>query len=272
MKTALLILLTVLASRQLPAQELVLLPRGLNFSPLRSNLQEPRIGLLKSTDAGEMRVDIGNTIDLISVRGERLVVASGIDFFTYALVNGSDGLRLQIDAVDGFFGGNVSASYRCDSSDSRWLARLRLLHQSAHLVDGSSSIPVPYTRDFGELVVARQLGGTVRTYAGLSYATLVRPGEIERLAYLAGIEIADDRILGAVAGEPLNLYVAYTAAASGTPAYALSHTLQAGVKLGRFFEKGPAVFAEWYSGRHMLAEYYNQRLSFIGVGFAVDFF
>src|ERR1700690_1255160 len=40
------------------------LPSGMNVAPLRTNTQEPRVGVFKFLDASEMKVDIGNSIDL----------------------------------------------------------------------------------------------------------------------------------------------------------------------------------------------------------------
>src|SRR5216684_1590486 len=92
------------------APSLKFLPPGLHFAPLKADNQEPRIGVFKFLDAGEMKVDIGNSIDLLGLDFSQSQITIGIDFFGNALVTGSEGLRLQLDALDGYFGGNVSFS------------------------------------------------------------------------------------------------------------------------------------------------------------------
>lgn len=260
-----------------------LFPSGLQFAPLRADIQEARIGIFKFLNNSGMKVDVGNSIDLLrystSDRDVRFTV--GIDFMAYAFTTGREGLRLQIDAIDGFFGGNISATKGRPGGDVQ--ARLRILHHSAHLVDGAYSItsngwvdnrqPIPFTQDFGELTLAHRVHseiGTIRYYGGISYATLVRPADVQRLAYMAGIEIA--KPIGSLLIQPANLYAVYHVSLTGTPAYAASHQIQIGMKFGEWYEKGPTIFLAYYSGRNMFGEYYFEQLSTIGMGFTVEFF
>ena len=263
----------------------IFLPDGLQFVPLRANIEEPRIGVYKFLNNSHMKVDIGNTVDLfgLDVPQENIKFRAGIDFMAYALVTGNQGLRLQIDAVDGFFGGNISfsKSYQGEQLQSR----LRILHHSAHLVDGHYSIgakswidnrvPIPYTRDYGELVVAYMLKpefGTLRYYGGLSYATLIRPSIIKRFEYLAGIEFSADKDVIPVFGKPVSMFSAYHISMTGTPVYAATHQVQVGIKFGKWYGKGISFYVSYYTGRHMFAEYFDERITTIGTGFTVDFF
>ncbi len=262
---------------------LILLPSGLTFQPLRANTQEARVGVFKFTDASDMKVDIGNTIDVAGYHfaSDSLIMTIGIDFMAYARTVGTEGLRLQIDAIDGFFGGNMSCSKAVGSSTAS--ARLRILHHSAHLVDGhyvdgrwtDNGNPIPFTKDYGELVGAgmfRESYGVIRIYGGVSYATLVRPAGISRFAYLGGTEAAFENAAGRWNDTPLTLYVAWNISLDGTPAYTASNTLQAGIKLGRYIGKGPTLYLAYYNGMNMFAEYFNERVTTIGAGFTVDFF
>ncbi len=265
----------------------VLFPSGLNFAPLKAHLAEPRMGVFKFTDAEEMKVDIGNSVDVFGyeIPTSKISFRVSADFFAYAFVTGSEGLRLQIDAVDGFFGGNISFSQTSDSS--KWQSRLRILHHSAHLVDGNWWVhsyprdwtkpggPIPFTRDFGELTIARQQSGLLfntRYYSGITYATLIRPDDIERFSFFAGTEIYSNSIAGRVFDKPTNMFLAYQLTLSGEPAYHTSHQLQAGVKFGNWSEKGMTLFLSYYTGTHMFGEYFNQRLTTLGAGFTIDFY
>jgi hypothetical protein len=261
------------------------LPPGVHFAPLKANIQEPRIGVFKFLDAGEMKVDIGNSIDVFGyqIPEDSVTITAGIDFMAYAYTTGAQGLRLQIDAIDGFFGGNLTTSI--GSYENRVYARLRLLHQSAHFVDGhylqrtqtwlNNRPPIPFTRDFGELVIVHAVtmsSAVVRYYGGISYATLVRPSAVQRFSYLSGAEIYSDKLFGALFSHPVNLFAAYNLTITGTPVYAASHNAQAGIKFGQWYGKGPVMYLAFYNGRHMFAEYFDQHLTTIGLGFTVDFF
>ena len=117
--------------------------------------------------------------------------------------------RLQISAVDGFFGGNLS--YSCQFEKNTLLARFRIIHNSAHLVDGSYDThndvwidgkePIPFTKDFGEITVAHHLkfeNYLLKYYGGLSYATLVRPYELKKYNFHLGFEVVAPNIFGKV--------------------------------------------------------------------------
>jgi hypothetical protein len=282
----LLLLLVNLGSsgKENPSTGFVFLPEGHLFAPLRANIEEPRIGVLKFLDAAEMKVDIGNAIDVFGLNYETFKLTAGIDFMAYAFTTGAQGLRLQIDALDGFFGGDLSGILFL-SKEEQLQIRMRILHLSAHMVDGhylpasnswiDNRAPIPFTRDFGELTIAHVLTpsfGILRYYGGLSYATLVRPAAIRRFAFLAGYEIVCDRLFGTVADKPTNIYFAHHIGVMGIPAYTTTNTIQAGVKFGRWFERGPSFYIEYYAGMHMFSEYFNERLRTIGLGFTVDFF
>ncbi|HLX12683.1 MAG TPA: hypothetical protein VKS81_07715, partial [Bacteroidota bacterium] len=178
---------------------MIFLPPGHNFESLRAEVQEARVGIFKITTNSQMRIDLGNTIDLVEydIPASNLRLTSGIDFMSYSVSNGAEGFRLQIDALDGFFGGDVSLSPLNGASGLE--ARFRVMHQSAHLVDGDYSYntnywlaphgQVPYTRDYGDLVVAERSendGVNLRYYGGISHAVFVRPAEILRTWFLGG--------------------------------------------------------------------------------------
>jgi hypothetical protein len=267
------------------SNQFTFLPPGHSFMPLRAYVQEPRIGLFKFTDDSNMRLDVGNSVDLFQydIPSSNLKVTTGIDFMSYSLATGAEGFRLQIDALDGFFGGNIVVAQ--GDSVSRWTSRLRVLHQSAHLVDGDFSYntsfwtapegQIPYTRNYGELVVAHENnsdGMYFRCYGGVSHAVFVRPADIERNTVLAGFEAASEKIVSPVLSQPSNLYICYLTDLSGVRVYTLSHQLQAGIKLGRWYGKGPSFYFEYYTGLSMFSEYFYEHVRTVGVGFSVDFF
>lgn len=281
------IVIPLLANAQPPEEpsRFIFLPPGLHFSPLKANIQEPRIGVFKFFGRQEMKLDIGNSIDVFAYEmpEHRMRVTAGIDFMAYAFTTSVSGRRLQIDATDGVFGGNISFSGTGESG--RWEARLRMLHHSAHLVDGHYSRataswidnrePIPFTRDFGELVIAQVHSPEavmVRYYGGFAHAILVRPDVLSRNAYSVGCELASKEIFGKALGQPVNLFLAYHMSVMGTPNFTASHQIQGGMKFGNWFGKGTTLYVGYYSGRHMFAEYYDVQQTILGAGFSVDFF
>ena len=223
---------------------LIFLPEGLLFPPLTADPQEPRMGLRKEIGTSRMKLDIGGTLDLLELASspdDRFRL--GVSFFTYALTTSNQGLRLQVDAVDGFFGGYLT--YRKSLKGSAASARLRILHVSAHFVDGHfDSVPwedgieaIPFTKDLGELLGAYiwTMGWTeAMVYAGVSYATLVRPEEIRKVSSLSGLELHTLGDAISVIGKPLIFFAAYNLSLTGVSTYIGTNTLEAGMKFGKW--------------------------------------
>jgi len=259
------------------------MPQGLLFQPLTSSYHEPRVGLRKQVGSSKMKLDIGSSLDFLEYRfSEDKVARMGVDFFTYALTTSSQGLRLQIDAVDGFFGGHAVVSSVNDVS--RWDLRLRILHVSAHFIDGhydnatmqwkDGREPIPFTRDFGEITAAfswRVHDVTFMAYSGISYATLVRPTDVRRVATLHGLELRSSELLGPALGRPVNLFVADNVTLVGVPSYIGTNNLEFGVKFGEWNSTGLRLYGSYYSGLDVFSQYFNVRRENWGVGFAFDF-
>ncbi len=205
----------------------------------------------------------------------------GADFFTYALTTSAQGLRLQVDAVDGYFGGHIV--YAAPGSGDHLSLRLRLLHISGHLIDGhwdrstmqwkDNKLPIPYTRDFGEITgLYTWPGRTVElsAYSGFSYATLVRPDDLSRYATLHGFEIHSTGLTGTVFGRPFSLYAADNLAITGIPACYGTNNLEFGLRFGRWEGTGLRFYGSYYHGLEVFSQYYYVRTDQWGLGFALD--
>jgi len=262
------------------------LPAGTSFLPLLAGYQEPHTGLRKEIGSSRMKLDIGTTLDLLAYQfggAELLEVRIGADFFAYGLTTSSQGLRLQIDAVDGLFGGHLV--FRQGTERSLLAIRLRILHHSAHFVDGhydlnsgawkGDRVPNPYTRDFGELVLAHRWDFhqlSLRLYGGVSYATLVRPEEVERWAGQAGMEFRYGLPGDGLWKRPLSIYVADHFSLNGVPAYRGSNNLEGGVKFGPWTGPGVRMYVNYYAGLEPFGQYFDLFRNHWGVGFALDLF
>jgi hypothetical protein len=259
------------------------LPGGTLFPPLRADYQEPRTGVRKEAGTSRLKLDIGSSIDFLETRtdtgGSRIRI--GADFFTYALTTSAQGLRLQVDAVDGFFGGHVV--YAAPGSASHLRLRLRLLHISGHLIDGhwdrstmmwkDNKLPIPYTRDFGELTGLYTWPGRgmeLSAYTGFSYATLVRPDNLSRYATLHGIELHTTGLTPCAFGRPFSLYAADNLAVTGIPVVYGTNNVEFGMKLGEWNGTGIRLYGSYYHGLEVFSQYYYVRTDQWGLGFAFD--
>lgn len=254
-------------------------PSGLNFIPLKANNRDAKIGLNYFPGNSNMKIDIGNNIDLIGFRvsdSERLT--AGIEFLAYALSKSYLEQRLQIDAVDGFFGGNISYSKKVE--DNLLTGRFSIIHNSAHLVDGHWDFsnnrwidnykPVPYAKDFAELIVAYSSNiylASIRSYAGFAYSFLIRPSDIKRFNFEAGVEIG----LNSLFGKSIIPFFAHDFSLSGTSTYQGNNNSLVGIKLGKWEGEGILFFISYYNGYDVFHAYYKRKVERFGAGVSVEF-
>lgn len=260
------------------------LPSGLHFIPIKANDREAHFGLQYYFANRNLKVDVGNNSDLIAFHfpSVKSKLTMGIEFFAFAYSTSYKGNRLQIDALDGFFGGNVTFSKQIPDS-GRLFSRLRIIHNSAHFVDGhydvsekawlNNQMPVPYTRDFGELLLAyehRCRDYSVKYFGGMTYSTLVRPGILEKYSYSAGLEAASFNFLGKAAGKSQNLFISWYMNITGVPVYYVCNNLMIGYKSGDWYKKGVCFYLDYYKGLNVFSEYYNKIVDRVGLGFMVE--
>jgi len=258
-------------------------PGGINFPSLKANNQEAKIGLLFYSKNNNMKIDIGNNIDVLGFRlSENKKLTMGMEFMAYALSTSYSGKRLQINAIDGLFGGNFSYSIQEDSN--RVLMRLRIIHNSAHLVDGAwdenklkwidDYEPVPFAKDFAEYTFAYECNAdasVLKTYAGLSYNFLIRPFDMKRLNVHAGFELTLTKLLGTLLGQKENLFFAQHFTLTGTNKFGGNNNSMLGIKLGNWYGKGFLVYLSYYTGFDFFDVYYKRKAKRLGIGFSIDF-
>lgn len=257
-----------------------LFPSGLNILPLKANMQEARLGILYFPDNAHLKVDIGNSSDIFCYNFDGNKFSMGIEFMAYGLSTNYQGRRLQIDALDGFFGGNASISIPYENH--RLLMRFRIIHNSAHFVDGHYDFekniwknninPIPFTQDFGELTALYKIQNylsTLNLYSSLGYSSLVRPALIQKWWANFGTEYYY-QIEDSFFNQPINLFLALQLKAAGMPKYKLNYNTMLGIKFGKVDEKGVVFYFDYYIGNNYFSEYYYNRIKKFGIGFQVD--
>ena len=250
--------------------------------PLVASDSEPRVGLRKEIGSSRMDLDIGATFDLAEYASpDGVALRLGVDFFTYALTSSFSGHRLQVDAVDGFFGGHLL--YRSAKAGRALVLRIRGLHRSAHFLDGhydnalnqwrDGREPIPFTKDLADVLAAYTWdaeAAPVTIHAGLGYSTLIRPVEIERVAAVVGIELSSGSMLGTAFGRPFALFSSFNMSLDGIPETVGTSTVLAGVKFGEWDGQGVRLVVSYRSGLEMYGEYYDVRRTSWSLGILFD--
>lgn len=257
------------------------MPAGLTFSPLTGNPIEGRMAVRKLLEGPDLHVEIGNTIDLIRWKytpggSEEPIrtLSVGATFFTYGYITSMKESRLKVDAIDGFFGGHIVYTTKVDNFV--WKLRLRLIHQSAHMVDGrfdkytetwvDDKFPISYTRDQAEITSIHQFGRT-RIGGGAGITWLRRPDEVSPYHLF----FTTDRLFRTSASGTVHWYGGYFLRGEDSSGFTLSHSLTAGVKVGKWKGRGIRILLQYYNGLNFFGEYFYSRLEYASVGLSFDF-
>jgi hypothetical protein len=263
-----------------------LLPAGFNFMPLKAGIDEPRMGILYYTANSDLKLDIGNSMDVLGFNfpSAKSRITVGADFMAYAYVTSYLAYRLQISAVDGYFGGNAVYSKECENG--RFITRFRYIHSSAHLVDGdwdpvtqqwlNNQPPNPYGNNYGEILLAREnifAGDYLRYYGGASMSTGMKTGDLKlkKDAYKAGFEYAIPDLFGLCFEKDENIFVAVNYDLRGIPKYVVNQNYMLGLKFGSWQGKGIEFYTSYYNGGDVFNQYLDTRVSRFGIGFMFDF-
>lgn len=253
----------------------------LNFQPLVANPFEGRVGAIYQFSDNKLRLDIGNSLDVVEFDND---LAIGADFFTFTRLRSEGNFKFPVETSDYFFGLNFSkknsiyeqrkASYsdEYDIPPEKLFDisyRLRLAHISSHLVDGLANKdgllnpqPFVYSREFADLVGAIEWTN-VRAYAGLTYVWAMQPRDAERLIPQLGIEYKHKLT------QKFYAFAAYDFKFIGiSDKYVGTHAAQAGINyVSKYGMPAISLNIYGYHGRSMHGMFYKERDSYIGTGF-----
>jgi hypothetical protein len=249
-------------------------PLGLNIQPFTANFIEPRIGCSSLTGEKKLRLDIGTSQDIYSIKkNENETLTFGADFFTFTRLTSENDFHFPVDAVDYLFG--VNAGYKITDNNKEYGFRARISHISAHLVDGhydhlingwkDGVNPMVYSREFLELIPFYRVDG-LRVYAGLTYLFHTTPKKIGKGLYQLGFDyFAKDYVC-----KNISPYIAYDFKLSNDDVYLGNNSISAGLKFGKFNSKGFSVYYAYNSGRSVHGEYFYHKESYSSIGFNLD--
>ena len=274
-----------------------LMPGNNSFPNLIANNYEARTGLMYYPSTGYFKIDAGYSPDLLRYYSSSSSQYSfGSEFFVQALGLNVKSKRLPIDAAEGYFGFHFSYS----NTMKNFRARLRVLHNSSHLVDGhlerssNYSSSVEYVKDFAELTImlseatCPDLNGKSRKagqpnpinkerpnmnfdiYAGGSYAIVIHPKNIKRFTAHAGVQFSLLQIANSFFGKPLDLIVAYHFNLSSVPSYIGCNHIITGINFGNWNSSALTVYLSYYIGSNVFNQYFSERVNEFSIGFYIN--
>lgn len=260
------------------------LPSSTIFTPLAANPEEVRVGVRREFGSTRMRLDIGSALDLIGYEPSShpgVSLRIGAEMFVFALTTSYRGLHLQVDAVDGYFGGHVTI--RTQQESSAMYLRMRILHLSSHFIDGhfrletltwiDGQLPRPYSRDYVELTAGYEPRGAswnVLLYAGFNQAWFCRPATMLRFNAFQGVVARTTGWTGPVFGKPTTLYLADHFLLTGVGTLSGSNVIEGGIKFGGWEQNGIRLFISYHSGVEMYHQYFEVKRNDLGMGFSLD--
>lgn len=275
MKRILLLLILVGCSAVYSQNRIEYFPDDLNIQPFTANILEPKLGFLFQTGKNELRMDIGNSIDIIKfTKDDSETFTFGADLFTYTLLRGESEFHFPVDAVDYLFGFNFGYK-KLLNKNTEYGARLRISHISAHFVDGhfdgtsnkwkDNRNPIVYSREFFELMPYYKIN-TLRFYAGITYLLNVTPNTIGKDNYQLGFDyFYNEKVF-----DLFTPFAAYDFKLGNTGKITPNHSLMLGIKFGKVNGKGFSVYYNYYSGKSIHGEYYDVDKEYSAFGINLD--
>ncbi len=274
MKKIIIIVLFIISVKIYSQENYELFPSKLNIQPFTANFLEPKVGFLFQTGGNKIRLDIGNSLDVVHYNiGENKFLSGGIDFFTFTYLYGEKDFHFPVDAVDYLFG--INLGYKQINKNDEYGARFRFSHISAHFVDGhrdnvndkwkNDINPIVYSREFFELLPYYKKYD-IRVYLGLTYLYHVDPATVGKEIYQGGFDYFARNLIS----EVITPFIAYDIKLQKMEAYKANNAFSIGVKIGNPNGKGMSLYYHYYKGKNIHGEYYFMDEKFSSIGFNLD--
>lgn len=229
-----------------------LLPEENIFQTITTNYFEPRIGLSYNPGNGYFKVDAGKAFDLILFDNITNKFSFGTEFFMHALGLNIKEKRLPIDAADGYFGVNINY----ENISKKLKVRLKVLHNSAHFVDGHEERKINYqpkenyVNDFLDLTIQKYLSNNFYVYSILNYPIIIHPKELHKLNLSFGNEWLINLSNSFLENE-VNYFIAYQIKLTPIPKYIGSNHFMTGIKFGKAKETQLKIYFSYYNGENL---------------------
>lgn len=248
-----------------------LFPSNLNIQPLTANLLEPKAGFLFSMDNNKLRLDISTSRDLVKWYDNNETISIGADVFTFTRLRSTDDFKFPVETIDYLFGLNAGYKKQLTNSNEFGL-RFRLSHISAHLVDGQYDAqnkqwregrePFVYSKEFIEFFPYYRLN-TFRIYTGLTYIFHIIPEDIKSF----NVQVGFDYFATQFGNDLLTPFLAYDFKLAGDTKYVGNNIISAGIKFGKWNQRGISLYYTFISGKSIHGEYFDMNENYSAIGF-----
>lgn len=256
---------------------------------------EARIGGASEPGHEKLRLDIGASIDVLTIRDSTNMSARygatrlslGADFFTWSRLRSEPNFKFPVEAVDYYFGVNAAIRLARIAGHAPLISevRLRAAHVSAHLVDGDPAFgdtsfagPAVYSREFFDGMIAANgeriagalgaFNAALRPYLGVVYLIHTVPQAASDATPYAGF----DGYFVPSESLPIVIQGGYEARLNTELDAAIGeHHARLGLKIGRPYSNGVTLETAWFSGRSIYGQRFGRRESYLSIGFAVDY-
>ncbi len=248
-----------------------LFPSDLNIQPFTANFLEPKAGFLISLDKNQLRLDISTSHDILQWHNDNKTFSIGADLFTFTRLRSTDDFKFPVETIDYLFGFN--GGYKNKLNDENELGfRLRISHISAHLVDGQFNAqsqqwrenrqPFVFSKEFIELFPYYRFN-SFRTYAGITYIFHVIPKEIKKV----NLQLGFDYFATGIGNDFLTPFLAFDFKLIGISKYSGNNIISAGVKFGKWDQRGLSLYYSYFSGKSIHGEYFDLNENYSALGF-----
>ena len=247
-----------------------LFPSDLNIQPFTANILEPKAGFLFSMDNNKLRLDISTSRDIVKWYDDDETISIGADLFTFTRLRSTDEFKFPVETIDYLFGFNAGYKKQLEGSREFGL-RFRLSHISAHLVDGQYDAgnqewregrePFVFSKEFIELFPYYRFN-SFRAYVGLTYIFHIIPEEIKQF----NAQVGFDYFVTQFGTENMTPFVAYDFKLAGNETYVGNNIFSAGIKFGKWNQRGLSLFYTYISGKSIHGEYFDVNENYSGIG------
>ena len=243
----------------------------LNIQPFTANFLEPKAGFLITTNENWLRLDISTSRDIINWHNDVETISIGADVFTFTRLRSTDNFKFPVETIDYLFGFNGGYKKKI-CNDNEYGIRFRLSHISAHLVDGQYDAqsqkwrdgrdPFVFSKEIIELFPYFRID-TFRGYIGLTYIFHVIPDKIKK----GNFQIGFDYFVTQFGNDFLTPFIAYDFKLAGNEEYIGNNIVSAGIKFGKWNQKGLSLYYTYISGKSIHGEYFDLNENYSSIGF-----
>lgn len=243
-----------------------------SFKPFLANPFEGRVGSMYQVSNDKLRLDIGNSFDLLKIVNlDSFKMNIGVDFFTLTLLRYESNFKFPVETTDFYFGIN-STFYLKTQTRGNYSFRIRIAHISSHLSDGLSvdSIftkrPFIYSREFLELVGCLDIE-EFRVYLGGGYIFSTLPKDVVKFVPQVGFdyEVGLRKWLKFLIGVDFK-------ATGYNSRYYLSSSIQATFLFHQLVDKGFGIALNYFDGKNIHGMFYKEGDSYFALGFQLFFY